>query len=108
MAEDQSSSPAGVTVERNEEIYTDDGALVGVVADAHEDGFVVDTVAGASVEHGDAADSEEEEPGQEFGEGYIMWRCTECGEMGELEDGLPEECPDCGAPKEALAKAKED
>jgi len=52
--------------------------------------------------------SNEETPGQEFGEGYIMWRCTDCGEMGELDDGLPAECPNCGAPKEALAKQRED
>jgi rubrerythrin len=52
--------------------------------------------------------SEAEAPGQEFGEGYIRWRCTDCGEMGELDDGLPEACPNCGAPKEALAKQRED
>lgn len=97
-----------VSVQRNEEIYNDDGALVGVVGDATEEGFTVETVAGATVEHGDSAVSNEETPGQEFGEGYIMWRCTDCGEMGELDDGLPAECPNCGAPKEALAKQRED
>lgn len=106
--DDSQSASEDVTVQRNEEIYNDDGALVGIVADATDEGFVVDTVAGATVEHGDAATSDEETPGQAFGEGYIMWRCTECGEMGELDDGLPEECPNCGEPKEALARQRED
>ena len=106
--EDSQSTSEDVSVQRNEEIYNDDGVLVGVVSDATDDGFVVETVASATVEHGDAATSDEETPGQEFGEGYIMWRCTECGEMGELDDGLPEECPNCGEPKEALAKQRED
>ena len=106
MADTQSTED--VSVQRNEEIFNDDGTLVGVVGDATEEGFTVETVADATVEHGDGAMSEEDEPGQEFGGGYIMWRCTECGEMGELEDGLPGECPNCGAPKEALAKQRED
>lgn len=49
---------------------------------------------------------QEHEPGHEFGEGYLMWRCEECGEMGELDDGLPSECPDCGS--EAVYKWRED
>lgn len=108
MPDSHPTSSEDISVERNEEIFTNDGTLVGVVGDVTEDGFEVETVADASVEHGDGTVSEEENPGQEFGEGYIMWRCTECGEMGELEDGLPEECPSCGAPKEAIAKQRED
>ncbi|MBX0287708.1 hypothetical protein EGH22_15340 [Halomicroarcula sp. F28] len=108
MDESQSTASDEVSVQRNEEIFNDDGTLVGVVGDATEAGFTVETVASATVEHGDAAANQEEEPGQEFGEGYIMWRCTECGEMGELDDGLPEECPNCGEPKEALATQRED
>jgi rubrerythrin len=50
----------------------------------------------------------EEIPGQEFGEGYLMWRCTVCGEMDEIEDGMPEVCPSCGAEKEALTEVRED
>ena len=51
-------------------------------------------------------EAEEHDPGQEFGEGYIMWRCENCGEMGELDDGLPEECPNCGS--DEVIKWKED
>lgn len=35
-------------------------------------------------------------------------RCTECGEMGELDDGMPSTCSECGAEKEALAGVVED
>jgi len=105
---DSPSTSEDVAVQRNEEIYNDGGVLVGVVGEATDDGFVVDTVASVTVEHGDAATSAEEEPGQEFGEGYLVWRCTECGEMGDLDDGLPETCPNCGAPREGLAKQRED
>jgi len=65
---------------------------------------------GFEVEPADRNEGEEEEeiPGKEFGEGYLMWRCTECGEMGELEDGMPDSCPNCGAPEEALTAARED
>ncbi len=106
--EDSQSTSEDVSVQRNEEIYNDDGVLVGVVGDPTEEGFAVETVGDTTVEHGDAAVSEADDPGQEFGEGYIMWRCTECGEMGELDDGLPGACPNCGAPKEALATQRED
>jgi rubrerythrin len=108
MADEQTTASDDVSVQRNEEIYNDDGVLVGVVGDATEEGFTVETVAGATVEHGDAARSDDENPGQEFGEGYIMWRCAECGEMGELNEGVPETCPNCGAPKEAIARERED
>lgn len=88
-------------VEPGEEVYDDEGNLLGQVEGLTDEGFEVETVDGHP---------EEEVPGQEFGEGYLMWRCTECGEMGELEetDGLPESCPDCGAPKEAIAEQRED
>ncbi len=108
MGDNQMTSSDDVSVQRNEEIFNDEGTLIGVVGDATAEGFTVETVASATVEHGDAVRGDDQDPGQEFGEGYIMWRCTECGEMGELEAGLPETCPNCGAPKEALAKQRED
>jgi hypothetical protein len=36
------------------------------------------------------------------GRDYGMWRCWECGTMGQIEDSLPAECPGCAAPPEAL------
>lgn len=42
------------------------------------------------------------------GTAYVMWRCWECGEMGRIEQELPEMCPDCGAPREELYYWAED
>jgi rubrerythrin len=50
----------------------------------------------------------DELPGQEFGEGYLMWRCDGCGEMGDLNDGFPAACPDCDAPRTAITAVRED
>lgn len=43
-----------------------------------------DGIEGLSIEHARS--------GHSFGEAELMWRCLNCGEMGELddEDGLPE------------------
>lgn len=91
-------------IKPGEPVYDDDGVLVG-----HVSGF---TEAGVEVETIDPDDlrghSEEERPGQEFGEGYLMWRCGDCGEMGELDDGFPETCPNCGARKEDIGYWIED
>jgi rubrerythrin len=84
-----------------DEVYDESGRLLGRVSALTDDGFETELVA-AGGSH------EEEIPGQEFGEGYLMWRCTECGEMGELDNGLPESCPDCGAPREAITQIIED
>jgi len=46
--------------------------------------------------------------GHEFGEGHLMWRCTQCGEMGEIDDGLPDACLDCDSPREDLYYWTED
>ncbi|WP_424000296.1 DUF7130 family rubredoxin-like protein [Haloarcula salina] len=51
---------------------------------------------------------DENVPGDEIREGYLMWRCPECSEMGDLADGRPDGCPNCGAPRDAIAKARED
>ncbi|WP_336036186.1 DUF7130 family rubredoxin-like protein [Halobacterium yunchengense] len=37
-----------------------------------------------------------------------MWRCGDCGALRDLEAGLPEQCPDCGAPREQLCYRIED
>jgi len=84
-------------------LYDDDGEPVGTVREMEESGVFVTTregVEGLSVEHARS--------GHSFGEAELMWRCTVCGEMGELDDGLPDRCPDCGSEKEALMYWTED
>lgn len=89
------------SIEPGEPVYTKAGQLVGRVSGFTDDGFEVETGASDGVD-------QEEIPGQEFGEGYLMWQCGECGEMGELEDSIPSSCPNCDAPREALSEVRED
>lgn len=86
-------------------LYAADGDPVGVVAGFTDAGFEVET-AGEDGRLPDGVDPEK--PGGAFGEGYLAWRCTECGEMGDLEGGMPAECPNCGAAKRALYRTRED
>lgn len=84
-------------------VYDDDGNKIGKIRGFERGGFFVTTREGIeslSVEHSRA--------GHEYGEGELMWRCTECGEMGQIDDGIPDECPNCGEPKEALMYWTED
>jgi len=86
-----------------ETVYDEDGTELGTIRGFEEGGFFVTTREGVeslSVEHARA--------GHDFGEAELMWRCTECGEMGEIDDGIPEACPSCGEPKEALMYWTED
>lgn len=92
---------ASVSVEPGELVYDGDRRLVGRVSGLTDDGFEAEDL--------DLGGSEVEDlPGQEFGEGYLMWRCGECGEMDELDEGLPGACPNCGAPREAISAVLED
>ncbi len=92
-----------VEVSLGEPVYNDDGELLGRARGLSEDGFFVSRrtgLADLSVEH--------VRSGHEFGEAELMWRCLDCGEMGELDEGLPDECPNCGAEREALMYWTED
>jgi len=108
------------SIESGDTVYDDDGRVLGIVTDFTDEGFAVEVIeAGPSVTKSDTSSAEDSDeagnedtediPGKDFGEGYLMWRCEDCGEMGELEDdGIPEECPNCGAPKEHIHMAQED
>ena len=84
-------------------VYTEDGQALGTVRGFDEDGFSVTTREGIeslSIEH--------ERAGHEFGLAELMWRCSNCGEMGDLEDGLPDQCPNCGTERENIYYWTED
>ena len=84
-------------------VYDEDGNELGKVRGFEQSGFFVTTREGAeamSVEHARS--------GHEFGEAHLMWRCMECGEMGEIDDGLPDECPNCNTERENLMYWTED
>lgn len=38
----------------------------------------------------------------------LVWRCTDCGYLLTRAEQLPDECPDCGAPKENFVLVTED
>ena len=90
-------------VDFGEPVFDRDGNKLGTVRGFSQDGIIVtmrDGIEGMGLAH--------IRSGQEFGEAELMWRCTECGEMDEIGDELPEECPNCGAPKEDLMYWTED
>jgi len=90
------------SVKPGQRIYDDEGNELGIVRGFTEEGFQVSV--GDTVDRSD----HEVDPGQEFGEGYPMWRCSVCGEMGDLEGGDPETCPNCGTGAEDLYAWLED
>lgn len=80
-----------------ETVFNAVGDPLGKVRGFDSNGFVVTMLEGyepTSVEHGHTA--------TEVGEAELMWRCTECGELGRIEEGVPESCPGCGGRKESL------
>jgi rubrerythrin len=46
--------------------------------------------------------------GMDAGGLELIWRCTECGYVQERAQQLPDDCPNCGAPKEAFVLVDED
>lgn len=84
-------------------LYTEDGEPVGEIRGLEEGGVFVTVREGAeaySIEHARS--------GHDLGNAELMWRCMECGEMGEIDDGIPDTCPNCGAPKEDIMYWTED
>lgn len=118
MNDDPATFNASTPIETGAVVYDHEGNELGVITGLTGEGFKVsineDIEHIDEESHADIADPGSEQaaktneaslhsstqkhnPGQEFGEGYLMWRCDNCGEMGTLEDGLPSECPDCGS-----------
>jgi len=83
-------------------VYDDDGTELGTVRGFDEDGFFVTTRAGIA-----ALSIGHERAGHEFGEAELVWRCSQCGALGNLDE-LPDACPDCDAPREDLYYWTED
>lgn len=82
-------------------IYTRTGRLLGHISSITEDGFTVETDIPDGVGKG-------ERSSQVSGERYLMWKCRECGEMGELKQSIPANCPNCDASREAISEVLED
>lgn len=85
-------------------VYTDDGRFIGRVSGLTDDGLEVTRLDSDDLHEMDPG----ELPGQAFGEGYLMWRCGSCGEMGDLGGEFPATCPGCDAPRTAITTVRED
>ncbi|AZH24100.1 DUF7130 family rubredoxin-like protein [Haloplanus aerogenes] len=83
-------------------VYDADGTALGTIRGFDEDGVFVTTREGI-----EALSIEHERAGHEFGGAELIWRCSQCGAVGELGD-LPDACPDCDAPREDLYYWTED
>ena len=99
---DEDAEDDAETLSFGQTLYTGDGTPVGEVRGIDENGVFVTTQAG------EAATIERAQSNHQFGEGELMWRCTECGEMGRIEGGLPDACPNCGTGRESLMYWTED
>jgi len=100
---DSEDEQEAVELSFGQALYDADGREVGTIRGLEEGGAYLTTREGAeglSVEHARS--------GHTFGEAELMWRCTQCGEMGEIAGDLPEQCPNCGVEKEELMYWTED
>jgi len=90
------SKDTETTVDVGQHVFDAEGTELGTVRGITDDGFLVSTrqgIAALSVAH--------EHSSPDVGEAELMWRCRDCGEMGDIE-GLPESCPNCGASREEI------
>lgn len=90
-------------VHHGEDVFNADGELLGSVRGIETGGFFVSSrngVARLSIEHARS--------GHDFGEAELVWRCTVCGELGELDEGFPDTCPNCNTEKENIMYWTED
>lgn len=103
MSDDPASNPVDPrVVDLGEPVFDADGNQLGTVRGFDEDGIYVTTREGI-----EALSMAHEHPGPRFGEAELLWRCSACGEMGDLE-AFPDACPNCGAPREQLYYWTED
>lgn len=66
-------------------VYDSSGNRLGRIRSISDRGFEVSA-------HADGDTTLEHDPGQGFGEGYLMWRCANCSEMGQLQR-IPKHAP---------------
>lgn len=107
MADDQrvgeDREPERLDIEVGTAVYDRSGRKLGTVQGYGHHTFEV------SIEEGHRALGEEHVRSEAtVGEAELMWRCINCGEMGDIEDGIPGECPNCGHPREELMYWTED
>jgi len=75
-------------------VFDEEGNRLGTVRGFDEHGFYVTTEDGIVAMSGEHLTTSD-------GEGELMWRCWDCGEMGDIE-AIPDTCPACGAERESI------
>lgn len=101
MSDSDHTRPADQPLTPGQRLYDETGREVGVIRAITEYGVEVNTHSDIDIL------SLRHIPGQQFGEGYLLWRCSECGELGDVEE-IPDRCPNCGSSREALYAYLED
>lgn len=100
---EEEASDQAESLALGEDLYNEDGVHVGQVRGYEKGGVFVSTREGV-----EARSVEHVRSGHDFGEAHLMWRCMNCGEMGQIDEGLPETCPNCGVEKEQIMWWTED
>ncbi|WP_336025121.1 DUF7130 family rubredoxin-like protein [Halobellus salinisoli] len=101
MADTNTTDATTRTLEPGQRVYDADGRAIGTIRAITETGVEVQT-------HGDVETvSLKQALGSDAGEGYLLWRCVNCGELGDLDE-IPDRCPGCGGPREDLYAYLED
>jgi hypothetical protein len=101
MPEDSEAVPRDQVLKPGQQVYDETGRGIGVIQAITEIGVEVNT-------HSDVETlSLRRSPSVNLGEGYLVWRCSECGDLGDI-DQIPDHCPSCGNSKEALYAYLED
>ena len=100
---DEEADPEGTQVTVGQALYTQAGEPVGTVRGLEEGGVFVSTRGGV-----EALSIEHARSGHERGEAELVWRCMPRGEVGHIRRTVPDSCPSCGGPREALRYLTED
>jgi predicted transcriptional regulator/rubredoxin len=92
---DGSSGSGGLMGRRPVVVVDDDRRVVGLITRPH---LAMDI---AKAQSGQLVSARAETM-------QLVWRCTDCGYLLTRAEQLPDECPDCGAPKEHFVLVTED
>lgn len=101
MENRNSADPPADRLAPGQPLYDETGREIGVVQAITETGVEVNThtdIDTISLKHAASTNA---------GEAYLLWRCSECGECGDIER-IPSQCPNCGSDKEYLYAYLED
>ncbi len=93
--EGQQGAPGGLFGRRPIVVVDDEGRVVGLITRPH---LAMDM---AKVQSGQVVSGRTESM-------QLVWRCTDCGYLLTRAEQLPDQCPDCGAPKENFVLVTED